>query len=175
MSLNWLLVPQYQKLSNGYFLNHDNLVLANTEEKQKLIFYFIAQQTPEKLSKDDYEKFTQDRAAILDLRQLTFVFGVGALTVGYASQQAYIRSAFIRRPVINSVAFGSALLLALSASWSLSWILFEPHYVTSSKVVSELGKKYNFSIFDFALAKKEAHLKQLRRELTNDSQNVSHA
>ena len=61
------------------------------------------------------------------------------------------------------------VLLALSASWSLSWILFEPHYVTSSKVVSELGKKYNFSIFDFALAKKEAHLKQLRRELTNDS------
>lgn len=41
-------------------------------------------------------------------------------------------------------------------------------------MISDLSEKYNFSVFDFALAKKEARLKQLRTELTSDSSNAAH-
>jgi hypothetical protein len=41
-------------------------------------------------------------------------------------------------------------------------------------VLTELAEKYNFSVFDFAIAKKESRLKQLRAEFTSDSSNAAH-
>jgi hypothetical protein len=54
---------------------------------------------------------------------------------------------------ITSLAFGV----------NLGNSVFEPRFVQNDKVLEELGRKYNFTVFDFALAKKESHLKQLRR------------
>lgn len=53
--------PQTHKLTGGYYLNHDNLMLANEEDRKKLIFYFIASQTPEKLNTEDRALFFEDR------------------------------------------------------------------------------------------------------------------
>jgi len=53
-------------------------------------------------------------------------------------------------------------------SSSLGQALYEPRFVSQDPSVGELSKKYNFSVFDFAQAKKEAHLKHLRAELINE-------
>jgi len=34
--------------------------------------------------------------------------------------------------------------------------MFEPMFVSRSELLANLATKYNFSVFDFALAKKEA-------------------
>lgn len=46
--------------------------------------------------------------------------------------------------------------------------LLEPRFVGNDQVVADLAKKYNFSVFDFAQAKKEAHLKALRYQLVRE-------
>lgn len=51
-------------------------------------------------------------------------------------------------------------------------MLFEPVFASQNPVVNRLTAKYNFSVYDFALAKKESHLKNLRNELASDSTNV---
>ncbi len=53
--------PQTHKLRNGFYLNHDNLMLANEEDRKKLIFYFIAKQTPEKIDPSDRAAINNDR------------------------------------------------------------------------------------------------------------------
>ena len=52
-------------------------------------------------------------------------------------------------------------------------MLFEPTFVSDNKVIAELAAKYQFSVFDFALAKKESHFKQLVNELVSDSAGIS--
>ena len=47
--------------------------------------------------------------------------------------------------------------------------VFEPRFVANDQVIDELAKKYNFTVFDFAQAKKESHLKILRAQLIQDT------
>jgi len=54
-------------------------------------------------------------------------------------------------------------------SSSLGHALFEPRFASQDSLITELTAKYNFSIFDFAQAKKEAHLKHLRNELVKET------
>jgi hypothetical protein len=70
MVLAWLITPQLHKVTNGYYLNHDNLILgiylidnriATAEDRKKLIFYFIASQTPEKLDPADQKTFKKEQ------------------------------------------------------------------------------------------------------------------
>lgn len=57
MSFSFIWSPQTHKTFGGYYLNHDNLMLATVEERKKLILYFIGSQTPEKLDPLDREDF----------------------------------------------------------------------------------------------------------------------
>lgn len=41
------------KVSQGYHLNHDNLMILDKEDRQHMIFYFIANQVNEKLEPTD--------------------------------------------------------------------------------------------------------------------------
>ena len=61
MVLSWLFHPQSHKTYNGYFINHDNLILASPEERKRLIFYFIASQVPEKLDPQDRNLIDHER------------------------------------------------------------------------------------------------------------------
>jgi len=70
---------------------------------------------------------------------------------------------FIIKKVFTSTVF----------SYNICHMLFEPTYVTNSELVDKLSLKYNFSVFDFALAKKESHLKALVSELASDSAGIS--
>lgn len=60
-------------------------------------------------------------------------------------------------------------LFSLSFSWNIGHMLFEPVFVSNNKILDELSAKYNFSVFDFALAKKEAHLKMLVNDLVGEN------
>jgi hypothetical protein len=53
MVFNWLFAPQFNKITSGYYINHDNLVTLSTVERKKAITSFIALQTPEKLDPAD--------------------------------------------------------------------------------------------------------------------------
>jgi hypothetical protein len=64
--------------------------------------------------------------------------------------------------------FGGVILTQFFLG-SLIHGLYEPHFISRNAVVEDLAKKYNFSVFDFALAKKESHLKELRNELVSQS------
>lgn len=59
--LSWIYESQYHKVRNGYYLNHDNLMIASPEDRKKLIFYFIASQVPEKLDPQDRATFYERR------------------------------------------------------------------------------------------------------------------
>jgi hypothetical protein len=56
-----VFITQYHKSRAGYFINHDLLVNgtrsltpASPDNRSKLIFYYIAEHTPQKLSHGDY-------------------------------------------------------------------------------------------------------------------------
>jgi len=65
-------------------------------------------------------------------------------------------------------------MLSAAVAFNVSHIMFEPAYISRNVALGNLSEKYNFSVFDFAIAKKEARLKQLRAELTSDSNNPAH-
>ena len=60
MSFSFIWSPQTHKIFGGYYLNHDNLMIANPEERKKLILYFIGCQTPEKLDPIDRASFANE-------------------------------------------------------------------------------------------------------------------
>jgi hypothetical protein len=51
--------PQYKKLSEGYFINHDNLAALSPVDRKRMITMFIAMQTAEKLDPSDRQLFRQ--------------------------------------------------------------------------------------------------------------------
>ena len=48
----------------------------------------------------------------------------------------------------------------------------EANFVNNNDVVLMLAAKYNYSVFDFQLARKEAHLKHVGKELNRESGGV---
>jgi hypothetical protein len=44
---------------------------------------------------------------------------------------------------------------------------YENQFLSNDETCKELSKKYQFSVFDFAQAKKESHLKALKKNLTD--------
>ncbi|CAD8201453.1 unnamed protein product [Paramecium octaurelia] len=174
MSLSWLVSPQLHKTTNGYFINHDNIMLAGPQDKRRLIFYYIASQTPEKITKEDHSKFIKEKYIDVDVRSGIFSFGGIFLALATIREQQLITSRIASRPILNGIFVLGVGLVSAAFSYNLSQLLFEPLFVQRSKVISDLAEKYNFSVFDFALAKKEARLKQLRAELTSDSSNAAH-
>lgn len=59
--LNFLFNNQTHKTHGGYYLNHDSLMAVNEEARKKLVFFFIAEQTPEKLDQSDFDTYKQTR------------------------------------------------------------------------------------------------------------------
>ncbi|CAK84024.1 unnamed protein product (macronuclear) [Paramecium tetraurelia] len=174
MSLSWLVSPQLHKTTNGYFINHDNIMLAGPQDKRRLIFYYIASQTPEKITNEDHSKFIKEKYIDVDMRSGIFSFGGIFLALATIREQQLITSRITSRPILNGIFVLGVGLVSAAFSYNLSQLLFEPLFVQRNKVISDLAEKYNFSVFDFALAKKEARLKQLRAELTSDSSNAAH-
>ncbi|CAD8204640.1 unnamed protein product [Paramecium pentaurelia] len=174
MSLSWLVSPQLHKTTNGYFINHDNIMLAGPQDKRRLIFYYIANQTPEKITKEDHQKFIREKFIDVDARSGVFSFGGIFLALATIREQQLITSRITSRPILNGILVLGIGLVSAAFSYNLSQILFEPLFVQRNQVISDLAEKYNFSVFDFAIAKKEARLKQLRAELTSDSSNAAH-
>ncbi|CAD8204192.1 unnamed protein product [Paramecium octaurelia] len=174
MSLSWLVSPQLHKSTNGYYINHDNIMLAGPQDRRRLIFYFIASQTPEKITQEDHKKFVKEQTIDVDMRSGIFSFGGIFLALATLREQQLITSKITTRPILNGMFILGVGLVSAAFSYNLSKVLFEPLFVQRNQVLSELAEKYNFSVFDFALAKKEARLKQLRAELTSDSSNAAH-
>ena len=56
--------------------------------------------------------------------------------------------------------------------YNVHYGVLEPKFINRNILVDDLSKKYDFSVFDFAQAKKESHLKELRKELTSESSNL---
>ena len=59
--LNFFFNNQSHKTQGGYYLNHDSLMAVNDEAQKRLSFYFIAEQTPEKLHQADFDSYKQLR------------------------------------------------------------------------------------------------------------------
>jgi hypothetical protein len=63
-----VFITQYHKSRAGYFINHDLLVngkywiyAASPESRNKLIFYYIAENVPQKLNDSDALEYQRDR------------------------------------------------------------------------------------------------------------------
>ncbi|CAD8129129.1 unnamed protein product [Paramecium sonneborni] len=143
-------------------------------DKRRLIFYYIASQTPEKITKEDHSKYIKEKFIDVDVRPGIFSFGGIFLSLSTMREQQLITSRITSRPIFNGLLILGVGLVSAAFSYNLSQILFEPLFVQRNQVISDLSEKYNFSVFDFALAKKEARLKQLRAELTSDRSNAAH-
>lgn len=72
------------------------------------------------------------------------------------------------RPLAN---FGLFVVLGTGVfylSQSLAHNLVEPYFVQNNKRLELLAAKYKFTIYDFAQAKKEGHLKRLKDQFLVD-------
>jgi len=65
---SFIFSRQSHKNSRGYYLNHDSLMprtrifnVVKPEYRHKVIFYFIAEQTPEKLTDEDRTLYDDER------------------------------------------------------------------------------------------------------------------
>jgi hypothetical protein len=47
-------------------------------------------------------------------------------------------------------------VLSLSFGYNLGQVMFEPMFVSKNDIVTRMSQKYSFTVFDFALAKKES-------------------
>lgn len=84
--------------------------------------------------------------------------------------QAY--SKYNGRPFLNASLKIVGLAFFYYLGYNVTYGLSEPKFVNRNSLVEELSEKYSFSVFDFAQAKKESHLKELRKELTSESSNL---
>jgi len=165
-TFSWVFQTQSHKTRDGYYINHDNLLLASPEERKRLIFYFIANQVPEKLDPRDRHAFNTRRSEQVTRGELSVTF---AALATYLLRVPMYQSRLSNRLFLNLGVhlFGASLVYYFSSS--LGHSLFEPRFASQDSLITDLSAKYNFSIFDFAQAKKEAHLKHLRNELLKET------
>ncbi|CAD8121091.1 unnamed protein product [Paramecium sonneborni] len=175
MSLSWLVSPKLHKTTNGYFINHENIKIRDDQ------YFIILQVRHQKRLQKMITQNTSKRNSQMLMSDLEY-----SLLVVYfalATMRELITSRITNRPILNDYQIWEQIifndlwqlgLVSAAFSYNLSQILFEPLFVQRNQVISDLSEKYNFSVFDFALAKKEARLKQLRTELTSDSSNAAH-
>lgn len=81
-------------------------------------------------------------------------------------------SKYNRRNILNGLVFLAVGTLAFYVGSQACYLIMEPYFINTSKIVEDLSNKYKFRIYDFAQAKKESHLKELRNELTSESANL---
>lgn len=118
----------------------------------------------------------------MEIRAFSMAALAGIYTFTKLGSMSFISSKIFRRPLLNASLYATAgsikyilqsAFLSISFSYNLGQMLFEPTFVSDNKVIAELAAKYQFSVFDFALAKKESHFKQLVNELVSDSAGIS--
>jgi hypothetical protein len=113
------------------------------------------------------EKLEQNRFRAIDLWENSFALLAAAVTA-YARPGVLVTK-FRSRIIRNLVVVGTFSLLAYTFAANVTHSVLEPLYIANSPLVTELAAKYNFSIFDFALAKKEATLKELTNEISSSA------
>ena len=72
-------LPQQHKAVNGFHLNHDNLIVLESKDRQKVITYFIAQQNPEKLDPADRGLIKASTASLDNLSSLAGLLAAAGL------------------------------------------------------------------------------------------------
>jgi hypothetical protein len=143
--------------------------LATPEQRKRLITYFIAAQTPQKLDPEDRASFYQ---VCHGRNNAETMLAMGA-TLLYAFRAPYIRSHVKTHFLATLLWRGAWALLIYYFTENAAHSIFEPRIVTS-KIVGDLMEKYNFTVYDFANSKKESHLLSLAKELSNDSNRLSY-
>ena len=83
-----------------------------------------------------------------------------------------ISTKFNSRILLNITLKALGFALFYYVGHSVTYGILEPKFVNRNDLIEDLSEKYNFSVFDFAQAKKESHLKELRNELTSESSNL---
>ena len=167
MSFSFIWSPQTHKVFGGYYLNHDNLMIASREDRKKLIFYFIGSQTPEKLNPSDRETFLEEKKK-LDNNSAT----IGALCAVAFGLSPGVKSKYNPRYLLNFAYKAIGVTFFFYLGMQVYYGINEPKFVSRNPIIKELSEKYSFTVFDFAQAKKESHLKELRNELTSESSNL---
>ena len=74
-----------------------------------------------------------------------------------------------RRVGANLALMSSISLFVFYVTKQLTAGILEPKFVNDNEVLGHLAEKYHFTIFDFAIAKKESHLKAMQLEFINQS------
>eukprot|EP01017_Pseudomicrothorax_dubius_P035780 TRINITY_DN5061_c0_g1_i2.p1 TRINITY_DN5061_c0_g1~~TRINITY_DN5061_c0_g1_i2.p1 ORF type:complete len:175 (+),score=46.74 TRINITY_DN5061_c0_g1_i2:87-611(+) len=173
MSLSGFFLPQKHKTRHGFYLNHDNLMLATEDERKRLILYFILSQVPEKIDPEDREfLWTLKSKAVTNPEK---IFSISCVCAALLSRGGSIKSR-IKTHRAASIALKAGLgLITYYFASSLSFGLFESYFVAHNPQLGVLGNKYNFTVYDFAQAKKESILRSLSKELTTDSNKLNYS
>ena len=79
------------------------------------------------------------------------------------------RSRLNQRYLYNTAVHGIGILFNYYIFSSLAHNILEAEFVSNNEHLNNLTAKYNFTIYDFAQAKKESHLKQIRRQLADET------
>merc|ERR1711884_958633 len=157
--------PQAKKLREGYYINHDNIAALSPVDRKRMITFFIAMQTNEKLNPIDRELFL--RTYWENVRKPTIAFS-GLVTV--ISPALYYKFWSKYQPRYGLRFFFYSGMSAVVYNFFATAIqnIYE-NRMLQSDLTLKLAYKYNFTLFDFAQAKKESHLKHLRGVLLDET------
>lgn len=165
MYLRDFFAPQSGKLRKGYFLNHDSIAGLTPVDRKKLITFYIACQTNEKLDPKDRELFV--RYYYEKVRAPSVAFGVVA-TVNSPFLYYKFWTKYQPRTGLRFLYYTGFSAVLFSFYKTVATNFFE-NILLHSDLTLKLAYKYNFTLFDFAQAKKESHLKHLRKMLVDES------
>merc|ERR1711884_66353 len=150
--------PQAKKLREGYYINHDNIAALSPVDRKRLITFFIAMRTNEKLNPADRELFI--RTHWENVRKPTIAFS--ALATAIAPPLYYkFWSKYQPRYGLRFFFYSGMSAVVYNFFATATQHIFE-NMLLQSDLTLKLALKYNFTLFDFAQSKKESHLKNLR-------------
>jgi len=135
--LQWLYSSHEHKTRLGYFLNHDNLMLATPEERRKLIFYFIANQVPEKLRIDHRQQYLDARRGELDSSEDLAELGGTVAFWAYMLKGRLLRHNHFYN--LGALLFGGIFVGSFICR-SAAHTLAEPEFINNNKVLDQLSQ-----------------------------------
>ena len=143
----------------AYNVNHDTLMSLHAKNRSKLIAFFIASNTPNKIDPIDRQNI-QNR--IMGIKKNANYVGLSFFTFSFLFAKAF-------RPLLSSLAIGSALGFF---SRRIFFNELEYKLIFNSTIMDVLAEKYSFTVFDFHNSKRESQLSRLVQEMGKESNNV---
>lgn len=133
--------------------NHSTLMSLSRSDRSKAITFYIAAQTPNKLTPEDRIKFSEEFSKIKYAKVSSGILSMsGLMLCAKYFNNSLSRSFLMAIPV--SCYFSNLISKKLENTMALN-----------SSLIRQLAIKYNFTVFDFAASKRDSYISGITRRI----------